>query len=153
MAIKYLYIDPLKCTGCRNCELVCSYTFHKVFNYKKARLRVIRTEEGLDKPVACHHCNDAPCIRACPTGAISRTEKGLVYVSKEKCIGCGACVEACPFGAMFMDPDENYAMNCILCGECVKRCPAGALQILDSEQIAQIKSEQYISTLSKALLG
>ena len=105
MTQRFLYIDPLKCTGCRTCELACSYTFHKVSNYRKARLRVVRTDDGLDKPIACHHCADAPCIKVCPTNAITRTNDGMVVVDKSKCIGCGACVEACPFGAMFMDPD------------------------------------------------
>ena len=153
MTQRFLYIDPLKCTGCRTCELACSYTFYKVSNYRKARIRVVRTEEGLDKPIACHHCGDAPCIKVCPTNAISRTKDGMVIVNKNKCIGCGACVEACPFGAMFMDPDENIAINCILCGACVEACPVQALHILTPEQVAQEKSENYISVLVKSAKG
>ena len=77
----------------------------------------------------------------------------MVVVNKTKCIGCGACVEACPFGAMFMDPDEEVAINCILCGACVDACPVKALHILTPEQIAQEKSENYISVLAKSLKG
>jgi len=97
-------------------------------------LRIIESSDNVfDFPLACRHCKDAPCIIACPVGAISKSNDGKVYVNKDKCIGCGACVEACPFGAMFMDPDENYAINCILCGECVDRCPNNALTIVDMD--------------------
>ena len=135
--------------------MVCSFENSKVLNPKKARLRVYRfnDENPLDFPIACHHCADAPCIKVCPTNAITRTKKDMVVVSKSKCIGCGACVEACPFGAMFMDPDENVAINCILCGACVKACPVKALHILTPEQIAQERSENYISVLVKSMKG
>ena len=145
----------MKCTGCRICEMVCSFENSKITNPKKARLRIYRSNEEplVDFPIACHHCADAPCIKVCPTNAITRTKDGMVVVNKSKCIGCGACVEACPFGAMFMDPDENIAINCILCGACVDACPVKALHVLTPEQIAQERSENYISVLVKSIKG
>ena len=137
----------MKCTGCRICEMVCSFENSKVMNPKKARLRIYRAnndEIPIDFPIACHHCADAPCIKVCPTNAITRTNDGMVVVNKSKCIGCGACVEACPFGAMFMDPDENIAINCILCGACVDACPVKALEIVATE-------EDYRKLISNAL--
>ena len=116
--------------------MVCAIENSKISNPRKARLRVYRLEgdKPFDFTVACHHCADAPCIKACPTNAITRTKDGLVVVNKSKCIGCSACVEACPFGAMFMDPDENIAMNCVLCGACVDACPVQALKIVENEE-------------------
>ena len=130
----YLYIDPLKCTGCRICELSCAFQFFKVLNPMKSRLRVVRLEPSIDVPVSCKHCVEPPCLEACPVGAISKREKtGLVLVNKNKCIGCRSCLDACPYGVMYFDPDGKTAINCVLCGFCEKKCPVEALFIHKGE--------------------
>ena len=32
---KSLHIDPVKCTGCLQCEMACSFENHGVFNISK----------------------------------------------------------------------------------------------------------------------
>jgi len=66
---KYFFADPLECSGCRICELVCSFTFEKVIDPNKARIKVI-TRGHLDKPIACRNCQDAPCLEACKSRAL-----------------------------------------------------------------------------------
>ena len=44
------------------------------------------------------------CMAVCPTGAISRNEKGNLVVDKEKCIGCKKCAKVCPNGVIRMVP-------------------------------------------------
>ena len=93
-------------------------------------------------PKSCLHCEDAPCVTVCPTGAsYKRVEDGIVLVNESACIGCGLCAWACPYGAREMDAAEGVMKKCTLCVDriynvnlpeedrvpaCVRTCPAGA---------------------------
>ncbi len=67
-------------------------------------------------PKSCLHCEDAPCVTVCPTGAsYKRVEDGIVLVNEDDCIGCGLCAWACPYGAREMDPAEGVMKKCTLC--------------------------------------
>ena len=93
-------------------------------------------------PKSCLHCEDAPCVTVCPTGAsYKRAEDGIVLVNEDWCIGCGLCAWSCPYGAREMDPTENVMKKCTLCVDriyndnipevdrvpaCVKTCPTSA---------------------------
>ncbi|WP_299722404.1 4Fe-4S dicluster domain-containing protein [uncultured Tateyamaria sp.] len=93
-------------------------------------------------PKSCLHCEDAPCVTVCPTGAsYKRVEDGIVLVNESDCIGCGLCAWACPYGAREMDAVEKVMKKCTLCVDriynenlpeidrepaCVRTCPAGA---------------------------
>src|SRR5512142_3057744 len=80
----------------------------------------------------CKHCGNAPCLEACPTGAIFRTEFDTVVVQQDVCNGCGYCVPACPFGVVEVDLLDGKAHKCTLCYDrlkvglepaCAKACP------------------------------
>ena len=93
-------------------------------------------------PKSCLHCEDAPCVTVCPTGAsYKREEDGIVLVDEDMCIGCGLCAWACAYGAREMDMAEGVMKKCTLCIDriyneeleevdrqpaCVRTCPAGA---------------------------
>lgn len=93
-------------------------------------------------PKSCLHCEDAPCVTVCPTGAsYKREEDGIVLVNESDCIGCGLCAWACPYGARELDAAEGVMKKCTLCVDriynenipeidrepaCVRTCPANA---------------------------
>ncbi|MEX2518174.1 MAG: 4Fe-4S dicluster domain-containing protein, partial [Paracoccaceae bacterium] len=59
-------------------------------------------------PKSCLHCEDAPCVTVCPTGAsYKREEDGTVLVNADHCIGCKLCSWACPYGAGEYDDDAG----------------------------------------------
>lgn len=85
----------------------------------------------------CKHCVNAPCMEACPTGAIIRTEFDTVFVQQDVCNGCGYCVPACPFGVIAMGDPGSTAHKCTLCYDrlsygmqpaCAKACPTNSIQ-------------------------
>ena len=47
----------------------------------------------------CQHCDSAPCVDVCPTGASFKRADGIVLVNKHTCIGCRYCMMACPYKA------------------------------------------------------
>jgi len=93
-------------------------------------------------PKSCLHCEDAPCVTVCPTGAsYKRQEDGIVLVNADTCIGCKLCSWACPYGAREYDADAGVMKKCTLCIDriynenlpeadrvpaCVSTCPASA---------------------------
>ncbi|WP_198263360.1 sulfate reduction electron transfer complex DsrMKJOP subunit DsrO [sulfur-oxidizing endosymbiont of Gigantopelta aegis] len=57
------------------------------------------TGYSMSLPVMCQHCESAPCVDVCPTGASMKREDGIVLVDRHRCIGCRYCMMACPYKA------------------------------------------------------
>ena len=95
----------------------------------------VRLEENgaISFSLHCQHCDEAPCISACLTGALTHDPvSGIVEVDEERCIGCWTCILVCPFGAIKQDTEKEKMVKCDLCqGEdlpsCVVNCPNEAL--------------------------
>ena len=97
-AMQYgFYFDHNLCIKCHACEIAC-----KLWNEIEDGTRwreVVSVRTGafpnvseIPVSMACMHCGDAPCMHACPVGAITkRADDGIVVVNEETCIGCGFC--------------------------------------------------------------
>ena len=161
-----LAINLTRCTGCKTCVVAC-----KMQNNVPMGINWNRIEnEGMSQPdacvgvypdvsrnvmpVACQHCEAAPCVANCPTGASYKDEQGRVLINYDLCIGCEVCMQSCPYDARTRnveeprrDPDFNYGdwrvpvreqgvvEKCTLCKErtddgkdpmCVVCCPMKA---------------------------
>ncbi len=151
--MRRIWVDQDRCLGCKTCELACaikrgslSQTLIGAANEEikpKARVKVSGNN---DKSFAlqCRHCQAAPCLAVCPSGALQREEKDqLISLDQDKCRGCWMCVMTCPFGAISASSEYQVAMKCDAClhmdePACVASCPTGALQNCNEEDFAEI---------------
>ena len=84
--MKKIHVESEKCSGCRICELVCSFHHEGRFNPRLSRVAVVKEDKyGLDYPVFCHQCKPCPVIAACPSDALKRGALGVIYVDEEAC--------------------------------------------------------------------
>ena len=66
-----LQIHPEKCTGCKQCELACSWVQTGTFQPSRSVVRVhVFDEQASFAPYACLQCDEAWCMQACPVNAI-----------------------------------------------------------------------------------
>jgi len=140
--MKRIFVREEFCMGCRLCEVYCKVQHSKSKDIIKAYKRekpqpVSRVRVENARPVSfsvqCQHCEDAPCVTACLSGAMHLDEEtGLVVHDAEKCMGCWTCIMVCPYGAILMDISGHKVAKCDLCPEldtpaCVANCPNQAI--------------------------
>lgn len=137
-----LVIDLNRCTGCESCIIACKYENGLDLGVCWNRVGVVGPTgeypniEQYYLPVQCQQCENAQCIKVCPTGASYRdAETGVVLVDKSKCIGCRYCMMACPYDVRIYREDEHVVEKCTLCSQrtaqgekpaCVSVCCGGA---------------------------
>ena len=162
------HLDVDRCTGCFACAVACmDQNDLEIGSEPTAWRQVFKVETGTAPEarlryvsLACMHCEDAPCIMACPTGAIAR-ESGtrVVKVSSDLCIGCHSCSIACPFGVPRFGKDGTM-QKCDLCSvrlehglepACVRICPTKALRQGDPNELSlavEQKAAERLATSS-----
>jgi len=154
--MKRIYVREEYCVGCRLCEIHCIVAHSKYKNdivkaFKKDPVRpisrvLVEENQPISFAVQCRHCEDAPCTKACITGAMQKDpETGVVTVDQERCVGCWTCILVCPYGAIQRDEQgKSIASKCDLCIErgtvpaCVENCPNNALVFENRDSQSQV---------------
>jgi tetrathionate reductase subunit B len=132
-----MVIDSARCIHCAACLVACKA--ENAVPDGHSRNRVSEEESGVYPrvtvvmaPSQCMQCEDAPCVRVCPTGASYRDADGVVLINPDDCIGCRYCVEACPYDARYFDEQSGTVDKCTFCAHrvvqglepaCVTTCP------------------------------
>jgi tetrathionate reductase subunit B len=168
--VKVFVIDVGICNGCYCCQIACKdehvandwtpyakpqpdtgQFWLKLNEYVRGTIPKVKMHYV---PVLCMHCDNAPCIDACPVkGAIYKRADGLVVIDPIKCTGCRNCVASCPYGVIYFNSDLNIAQKCTGCAHlldrgwkeprCVDACPTQALKFAEESELTEFicKSE------------
>jgi Fe-S-cluster-containing hydrogenase component 2 len=153
---KKIYIDPVKCTGCRTCELVCSIKNEGLVNPALSRIQNVPLKnKGQRIPTLCLQCETPFCVSVCTVGALKKDPgTDIVKHNEDLCIGCRVCFMACPFGGIGIKPGNGRIFKCELCGgdpECVKACEDEAITYDEPDVALMDKKIQSIGSLSVLL--
>ena len=148
---KVIVYDPELCTGCRYCEIACSFKHHGAIDVNKSYVSVLFTANngsGRFEAAHCYHCEDAVCVSVCPSEALKKDEEtGWVKTNQIKCIGCKMCVYSCPLSIPVFIEEKKAAMKCDFCDgdpECVKHCSSQALKIVPREKAVKLNEKIYV---------
>jgi len=162
---KVFVIDVGICNGCYSCQIACKdehvgndwspiakpqpdtgQFWMKLDEFIRGTVPKVKMHYI---PMPCFHCDDAPCMKACPSGGIYKRPDGLVIIDTEKCNGCRLCVDACPWGRIYFNDDLNLPQKCTGCahlldsGEwkvprCVDACPTEAIKFGEEEEFKDL---------------
>ena len=167
--MKAFVIDIDKCDGCYSCQIACKdehcgndwmpyarpqpetgQFWGKINEYVRGQIPQVKISYVF---VLCQHCEDAPCITACPTeGAIYARSDGLVIIDPKKCTGCQLCVDACPYGCIYYNASFGLAQKCTGCAHLLDRkaifaprcfdiCPTEAIKFGEESELASLVSQ------------
>ncbi len=153
MAKYGIAIDIARCTGCYNCFLACKdeYVGNDYLPTSIAQpevehnwMAIKEIEQGTGTkvkvdyiPVTCMHCDNPPCAKVAPEGAVYKRDDGVVIIDPVKAKGCKEIVNACPYNVVTWNEEQQVAQKCTMCvqmldnGEktvrCVEACPTQAM--------------------------
>ncbi|EPK7358596.1 4Fe-4S dicluster domain-containing protein [Kluyvera intermedia] len=146
----FILADADACIGCRTCEVACALEHSTDSSPFAPRLTVLRLDT-VSVPAMCHQCENAPCVAACPVGALGIGSE-RVEANSSACIGCQSCVIACPFGAISIGAAAEI-VKCDLCygrergPACVDVCPTSALRKITENELRTLQQQRQRATV------
>lgn len=145
---RYFIFNADNCIGCYGCAAACKNVNQTDSDELWRSVHKIPPDNGNNNTyyisMSCNHCENPPCLNACPTNSYTKRESdGVVIHNPQTCMGCKYCVMACPYGAIKWNSRLGIVEKCHFCYErldkgeepaCVKTCFAGALyQIVEDD--------------------
>ena len=160
---KVMVVDLAICNGCHNCQISCKdehvgndwspiakpqpdtgQFWNKVVDMDRGTVPKVQVTYHHS---ICQHCENAPCLDACPADAIYRRPDGIVVIAPDRCRGNQLCMEACPYeNVIYFNDDLNIAQKCTFCANLIDRgwtetrcsdaCPTGAFTFGDDSDPA-----------------
>lgn len=164
--MKYILdLNAELCSACGACAVACMDQNDIDLKHGESPFRVVHTIESKDGKIsyfslACMHCDNAPCISACPSGCLKKDEEtGFTIYDTTNCIGCHSCALACPFGAPSFASNGKMqkcdgCITRIRCGmepACVRHCPTGALRLISADDMKQSDVKASLARIAKAI--
>jgi phenylacetyl-CoA:acceptor oxidoreductase subunit 1 len=106
--------DLRRCVGCQTCTAACRHANGTPPGVQWRRVVDIEVGEYPDVqrafvPLGCQHCDDPPCLEACPTTATRKRPDGIVTIDYDLCMGCAYCTVACPYQARSLVKLASFA--------------------------------------------
>ncbi|MCL2750650.1 MAG: 4Fe-4S ferredoxin [Coriobacteriia bacterium] len=159
MVRKYVLGKSKTCVGCKTCMTACLTKHFEDDDIPLFRINVVKLGDETIA-LACRHCEKAPCVNACPVGALYY-DLDRVAVNMHRCIGCSGCINNCPYGSLVLanrpqskvasgltaTSAQNFSIiKCDLCFDreqgpaCVEACTTKSLRLLSMDEVNQVAS-------------
>jgi Fe-S-cluster-containing dehydrogenase component len=174
-----MIIDVAECTNCNLCTLSAMDEYvgndwpgysapmpkhgHKWINILQKERGQIPMIDIAYVPTMCNHCDDAPCIKAAPQGAIKKRKDGIVIIDPVKAKGQKQIVEACPYGHIWWNEEQQLPQAWTFDAHLIDQgweqtrgqqsCPTGAMRAVkvEDEEMARMAREQNLEVMKPEL--
>jgi Fe-S-cluster-containing dehydrogenase component len=174
-----LVVDVALCHDCNDCFLADKDEFvendfppysvaqpwsgHRWLNIERKERGQYPIVQVAYLPVPCMHCDEAPCIKGSPDGAVYKREDGLVIIDPAKAKGHPEIVDTCPYGAIYWNEEAQVAQKCTGCAHlidegwtetrCSQVCPTGALTLVlaSDDEIARRRAAEGLEAYKPGL--